>query len=45
MAYHGPSIKLSRVYEALRRKGYGKTKAARISNAMAKRMRGRRRRR
>ena len=31
---HGPSIKKPRVYEALRRKGYSKTKSARISNAM-----------
>lgn len=37
----GNSIKNRRVYEALRRKGYDKTTAARISNAMA---RGRRRR-
>lgn len=32
---HGKSIKMPRVYEALRRKGYSKTKSARISNAMA----------
>jgi hypothetical protein len=32
---HGKSIKAPRVYEALRRKGYSKTKAARISNAFA----------
>jgi hypothetical protein len=30
---HGPSIKRPRVYEALRRQGYSKTKAAKISNA------------
>jgi hypothetical protein len=30
---HGPSIKHPDVYEALRRKGYSKTKAAKISNA------------
>ena len=33
---HGKSIKKPRVYEALRRKGYSKTKAAKISNAMWK---------
>jgi hypothetical protein len=33
---HGPSIKNSRWYEALRRRGMSKRKAARISNAMAK---------
>lgn len=32
---HGPSIKAPRMYEALRRKGYSKAKAARISNAAA----------
>ena len=32
----GPSIKNPKVYEALRRKGYSKEKAARISNALAK---------
>ena len=37
---HGPSIKSSSVYEALRRKGYSKTKAAKISNAQ---VRGRKR--
>jgi hypothetical protein len=31
---HGSSIKAPRVYEALRRKGMSKTKAARISNAV-----------
>lgn len=30
------SIKLPRVYRALRRKGFTKTEAARISNSMAK---------
>jgi hypothetical protein len=30
---HGPSIKCPRTYEALRRKGYSKRKAARISNS------------
>lgn len=30
------SIKRPRVYEALRRKGYSKTKAAKISNASAR---------
>lgn len=30
---HGKSIKAPRVYEALRRKGMSKGKAARISNA------------
>ncbi len=33
---HGPSVKNSRVYEALRKKGYSKTKAARISNSKRK---------
>jgi hypothetical protein len=37
---HGPSIKNPRVYEALKRKGYSKTKAAKISNAQRKRKRG-----
>lgn len=32
---HNPSIKHKRQYAALRRKGYSKTKAARISNAWA----------
>lgn len=31
------SIKNPRVYEALKRKGYSKSKAAAISNALAKR--------
>ena len=35
------SIKRPKVYEALKRKGYSKTKAAKISNAMNK---GRRKR-
>lgn len=33
------SIKRPAVYEALKRKGYSKTKAAKISNAMSKRKR------
>lgn len=47
---HGPSIKKSNTYEALRKKGYSKTKAARISNAQAahtinyKRKKGRKKR-
>lgn len=32
---HGKSIKAPKLYEKLRRKGYSKTKAARISNAAA----------
>jgi hypothetical protein len=32
---HGPSIKKDDTYEALRRKGYSKRKAARIANAQA----------
>jgi len=40
-----PSIKNERVYRALRRKGYSKTKAARISNAMARARRAGRRKR
>ena len=40
---HGKSIKKPKVYEALRRKGMSKTKAARISNAQRK-GKGRRRR-
>lgn len=39
---HGPSIKNPRVYEALKGKGYSKTKAAKISNAQ---VRGRKRKR
>jgi hypothetical protein len=30
---HGPSIKCPNIYEALRKKGYSKEKAARISNS------------
>lgn len=33
----GPSIKAPKVYEALREKGMSKEKAAKISNAQAKR--------
>lgn len=33
----GPSIKRPKVYEALRRQGMSKQRAARISNAMARR--------
>ena len=33
----GPSIKKPSEYEALKKKGYSKTKAAKISNADAKR--------
>jgi hypothetical protein len=32
---HGPSIKKANTYEALRRKGASKSKAARIANAQA----------
>lgn len=32
----GPSIKKPRVYEALKKEGYSKTSAAKISNAQAK---------
>lgn len=42
---HGPSIKRPKVYEALRRKGYGKTKAAKISNSLSSRKGGKRKRR
>jgi hypothetical protein len=35
------SIKRPRTYEALKRKGYGKTKSAKISNAQARRKRKR----
>jgi len=38
------SIKRPKVYEALKRKGYSKSKAARISNAQASHGRSRRRR-
>ena len=41
---HGPSIKRPKVYEALKRKGYSKTRAAKISNAMAGGKRKKRRR-
>jgi len=41
---HGNSIKKPRVYEALRRKGYSKSKAARISNAQRATRRRRRKR-
>lgn len=34
---HGPSIKAPRVYEALRREGMSKSRAAAISNAAKKR--------
>lgn len=39
------SIKRPRVYEALKRKGYSKRKAARISNSKARGGRGRKGRR
>jgi hypothetical protein len=32
----GPSVKKPKVYEALKDKGYSKTKAAKISNAQAR---------
>jgi hypothetical protein len=32
----GPSVKKPKVYEALKNKGYSKTKAAKISNAQAR---------
>lgn len=32
----GPSIKRPKVYEALKKEGYSKTSAAKISNAQAK---------
>lgn len=35
----GPSIKKPKVYEALKKKGMSKTKAAKISNAQAKKRR------
>ena len=34
---HGPSIKRPAVYEALRKEGMDKSKAAAISNSMSKR--------
>jgi hypothetical protein len=37
----GPSIKLPKVYERLKAKGYPKSKAAAISNAMAGKGKGR----
>lgn len=40
---HGASVKNPRVYEALRRKGMSKTRAAKISNAA--RRKGRRKKR
>lgn len=39
----GPSIKRPKVYEALREKGMSKEKAAKISNAMARKGKGKRR--
>ena len=38
---HGPSIKKADEYEALKKKGMSKSKAAAISNADAKRSKGR----
>ena len=35
----GPSVKKPKTYEALKRKGMSKTRAARISNAQAKKSR------
>lgn len=32
----GPSVKKPKVYEALKNKGYSKSKAAKISNAQAR---------
>lgn len=37
---YGNSIKCPHIYKALRRKGYSKTKSAKISNAKCKRSRG-----
>ncbi|MGH3834081.1 MAG: DUF7218 family protein [Pseudonocardiaceae bacterium] len=37
---HGPSIKNAKVYEALKRKGYSKSKAAAISNSKRKAKKG-----
>lgn len=34
--YHGPSIKKPKIYDALRKQGMSKSKAAAISNAMRK---------
>jgi hypothetical protein len=39
---HGPQVKDDRQYEALRRQGYSKEKAARIANAGGRREVGRR---
>lgn len=36
---HGPSVKKPKTYEALRDKGMSKSRAARISNAQAKKSR------
>jgi hypothetical protein len=36
---HGPSVKKPKVYEALKKKGMSKARAARISNAQAKKSR------
>ncbi|HLJ21293.1 MAG TPA: hypothetical protein VKU84_13895 [Stellaceae bacterium] len=33
---HGPSVKKPKTYEALKKKGMSKSRAARISNAQAK---------
>lgn len=41
----GPSIKRPRTYEALKRKGYSKTKSAKISNAQYNKAKARKRRR
>jgi hypothetical protein len=40
----GPSIKRPKVYEALKAKGMSKTRAAKISNAMASNAKGKGRR-
>ena len=36
---HGPSVKKPKTYEALKKKGMSKSRAARISNAQAKKSR------
>jgi hypothetical protein len=36
---HGPSVKKPKTYEALKKKGTNKSRAARISNAQAKKSR------
>jgi len=36
---HGPAIKKPKTYEALKKKGMSKSRAARISNAQAKKSR------